>query len=759
MSLLLTLGDTTPNIRTLFANNEQGLALDVEAAYLRGWIFQDSAGATVAASAGDPVGLILDTSKGGLDQLGSDLVSNGTFASDTVWTKGANWTIGSGVATKTGGAANNLTQTISSTAGQWYRITMDVTRTAGTLTVSLGTSGTTRAISADGSYTFFILAGSSTQTLALAGDSSFAGTVDNVTARLVPGNHAYQTTSGSRPLLARTPDGGRRNLLTRSEDLTVGASWGDGGTTATVSTNTIANPLNGEITADTINLQDVSNNRIQQVGLTILNSQTYTLSGYFKNNTMTTGQTFDLRLNNFAGSPNDAVPVARVALADGTVTNQSGGSGVSATSVSITSLSNGWYRVSVTFTLGSGAGTTNAAVQIIRTSSAASFYAFGFQLEVGSLSAYQKVGLTSDVTESGKRDCWGLLFDGSDDSLQTSEISFNTWTQATRRNLLTNPSSFGVWGLQNGATVTENSDVGPSGLQNADTVIGLNGSGASAANQANLSISLNTQHTLSFWVKTGTATSLVFGVLQNGAWLVGTPSVISGPSVSFNSPNTVTVTGLSSSWTRIQFVFTTGGTGLPGVYFYPETSGTSTGKSVVLADAQLELGSSATDFQSVGTDKMNVMAGVQKQQASATGMIAELSVTSSSNNGAWWFLDGDKSGGGAQKLSWRSRGTIPVTVEGAVSTGQRVVFTGIGDISGDISSQRINGVVTETSTSDQGSGNFGNYPIYIGRRAGSTLPFTGILYSLIIRGATTPTGTIADFERNLLRLRAGLGPF
>jgi len=191
--LLLMGGPDTPDPRSLFSNNEAGLALDVETAYRRGWVYQDSAGATVAAAAGDPVGLILDTARGGLDSLGSDLVSNGTFASDTVWSKGANWTIGSGVATKTGGAANNLTQTITSTAGLWYRITMDVTRSAGTLTVSLGTSGTTYAITATGTYTFFILAGSSTQTLTLAGDSAFAGTVDNVTTRLVPGNHAYQT--------------------------------------------------------------------------------------------------------------------------------------------------------------------------------------------------------------------------------------------------------------------------------------------------------------------------------------------------------------------------------------------------------------------------------------------------------------------------------------------------------------------------------------------------------------------------------------
>ena len=387
MSLLLMMGGSdTPNTRSLFANNEAGLALDVEAAYLRGWLYQDSAGATVAASAGDPVGLILDTAKGGLDQLGSDLVSNGTFASDTVWTKGANWTIGSGVATKTGGAANNLTQTISSTANQWYRITMDVTRTAGTLTVSLGTSGTTRAISVDGSYTFYILAGSSTQTLTLAGDSSFAGTVDNVTARLVPGNHAYQTTSGSRPLL-------------------------------------------------------------------------------------------------------------------------------------------------------------------------------------------------SIATASNGRTIYGMTFDGSDDFLQTASVDFSA------------------------------------------------------------------------------------------------------------------------------------------------------------------------------TDKMTVMAGVRKSSDAAAGMIVELG--SSSAAGSFSFLAPNSVSPNGDYY-FRSRGTGSSNATSAKSAPSTDVLSGIGDISGDISSLRINGSVAATSTADQGTGSYTNNALYIGSRGGSSLRFNGILYTLIVRGATTPTGTIADFEKNLLARRCGV---
>ena len=224
MGLLLLQGASDLNPRELFAGGEQGLWLDPSQ---MSTLYQDSNGVTPCTAAGDPVGLILDQSRGGLSQIGADLVTNGTFAADSDWTKGANWTIGSGVATKTGGAANNLTQTIGSTAAAWYRISLDVTRSAGTLTISLGTSGTTYAITATGSYTFFILAGSGTQTLTLAGDSSFAGTVDNVVVRNVPGNHAYQTTSASRPTLQTTGglwylsfDGSDDSLVTNAVDFT-----------------------------------------------------------------------------------------------------------------------------------------------------------------------------------------------------------------------------------------------------------------------------------------------------------------------------------------------------------------------------------------------------------------------------------------------------------------------------------------------------------------------------------------------------------
>lgn len=66
-------------------------------------------------------------------------------------------------------------------------------------------------------------------------------------------------------------------------------------------------------------------------------------------------------------------------------------------------------------------------------------------------------------------------------------------------------------------------------------------------------------------------------------------------------------------------------------------------------------------------------------------------------------------------------------------------------------SVRKNGVVVIPlqAGTGAGTGNFGNYPIYIGRRGGASLPFNGRLYSLLIRGAATPDATIAKVERYL----------
>jgi len=51
------------------------------------------------------------------------------------------------------------------------------------------------------------------------------------------------------------------------------------------------------------------------------------------------------------------------------------------------------------------------------------------------------------------------------------------------------------------------------------------------------------------------------------------------------------------------------------------------------------------------------------------------------------------------------------------------------------------------SATDQGTGNFLAYPIYIGRRGGTALPFNGRVYGMIVRfGANLTTDQITQTE-------------
>lgn len=152
-----------------------------------------------------------------------------------------------------------------------------------------------------------------------------------------------------------------------------------------------------------------------------------------------------------------------------------------------------------------------------------------------------------------------------------------------------------------------------------------------------------------------------------------------------------------------------------------------------------------------GTDKMSVFAGVRKlSDATNARVIAELSATTASNNGSF-VLQGPDAAGAATYL-WINKGTL-LTDAQATSRAAPItnVLTGLGDISGDSAILRINGAQAAQSTADQGTGNYGNYPLYIGARGGSSLYFNGRLYSLIVRGAQTPANLIAATERYVAR--------
>lgn len=151
-----------------------------------------------------------------------------------------------------------------------------------------------------------------------------------------------------------------------------------------------------------------------------------------------------------------------------------------------------------------------------------------------------------------------------------------------------------------------------------------------------------------------------------------------------------------------------------------------------------------------GTDKVLVSAALRKTSDASAAIVVELSADMGTNNGAFYLAFPRSSS--INEPMFGSRGTlVAVAINNSTLWPAPIssVLSGIGDISGDKAIRRVNGALSLTITADQGTGTYGNYPLYIGRRGGTSLPFNGRLYSLLIRGAATPAATIAKIERYL----------
>lgn len=188
---------------TLFGVSDRGGIYDMtDSANL----FQLSGGTTAVTAAGDPIGYVADLGPivrpalqataasrpvwaGAPRTLGSELVTNGRFATDTDWTKGTGWTINTttGRAEKVAGTASVISIPISVTAGKFYFIPFYITRTAGTVTARItgGTTITGTARSYVGSYIEIFQAVTGNTTLEFSADAAFAGSIGNVSLKEV----------------------------------------------------------------------------------------------------------------------------------------------------------------------------------------------------------------------------------------------------------------------------------------------------------------------------------------------------------------------------------------------------------------------------------------------------------------------------------------------------------------------------------------------------------------------------------------------
>ena len=156
------------------------------------------------------------------------------------------------------------------------------------------------------------------------------------------------------------------------------------------------------------------------------------------------------------------------------------------------------------------------------------------------------------------------------------------------------------------------------------------------------------------------------------------------------------------------------------------------------------------DFTS--TDEVSLFAGLRKLSDAASGIVVELGVESLALSGSFSMFA--PAANGVNKFIVVSRGSTNAGL-GLVTEGYNAPYsaavTGLLKISTSIARLRINSVTVRSSTTSQGAGNYSNYPLYIGRRGGTSLPFNGHLYSLIGIGRLTTDAETIALEKSIAK--------
>lgn len=825
--------------------------------------FTDTAGTTGVTGVGQSLALVLDEGQGLTP--GPELVTNGDFSSGASWTAGTGWTIGSGVADKVAGVSANLDQALVLTSGKTYSITYTINSisVAGVFARLTGATVVDGAVrTTTGTFTELLVAPASMTTFSIRAQSTTNATIDNVSVREIPGNHATQATAGNRPLTQVRPMFTQRNRALGSElpenavywptssvqngitatkvasgtdtdglpyvdvrytgtasstfhtttysldqsrtAATVGSVWltsyvirqiagstaGVTGLRAAVREETAPSTLVGitdgtpslGATETTVSVSRtiVSGNQVSAiVSFAMVNAATIDITYRIKGlqfelgSARTTYQpavsgerrnllTYSQQFDNVNWGKTELVPVlADTEIApDGTQTaetiiatavssqhyissgqvtalipdntnfvmscyfkpkgkttgafsirlknstfaqveyNLSTQALVSSSNIvssSINAAANGFYRIEMVANSSTGAGTMFPGIgdtfSTYTGDGVSGITIWGAQLELApTYSRYQRTITANEWYEPGFTSYRGIAFDGSDDFLQTQAINF--------------PAAESL-----GPELVVNGGFDTSANWNAQAGWAVSGGGASAT-----SVSSTAVFQISSLPQPGRLYKVTYTV---SSYVSGSVRVeIRGgvtPSVSSNGTFTATISGSSGD----AYIYIVGSSGFTG------TIDNVSVKEVLFA-----------------ADKMTVVAGVRKLSDAAALMITELGPDAATTDGSFALFQPLSTGYRA-----RSRGTTQADATSAVFPApETAVLTMQSDISGDSVVLRRNATQVGFAGNDQGTGNYRNDIVYIGRRGGSSLPFNGILTFLCVINRTLTAAELAQLE-------------
>ena len=253
--------------------------------------------------------------------------------------------------------------------------------------------------------------------------------------------------------------------------------------------------------------------------------------------------------------------------------------------------------------------------------------------------------------------------------------------------------------------------------------------------------------------------------------------------LAFTGTGTVTLTGASTAGPLVG----TGAGNRVSLTFTPTAASLTLTVSGSVTLGQLELGSSATAYQKVvtaydvtesgvatchyvqfdgsddsmstasidftGTNKMSVFAGVRKLSDSGSRVLAELSSVSDTSNGSFGIFAPTSLNSSFDVYVFALRGTSQTAVQiSNFPSPTSDVLSVLYDISAATLATetvvRADGTIPSriTSGTTAGTGNFGNWPLFIGRRNNASLPFNGKDYGIVIVGKAATITEITDTE-------------
>jgi len=394
---------------SLFNNGEAGVWYDPSSINT---LYQDYQGETPVTAVGQPVGLMLDKSEG-LAQ-GPELVANGDFATNLSGWSGAGWVWSNGKAYDSGASVTEgLEQILTTVADRIYVIEYTLSGiSGGTPSVKFrDQTVATHPTDVTNGRVIVRAATINSKVEFIGGNATFS--IDNVSVTEIQGSHATQPTSTKRPIYARHPEGGIRNLLNYTEQFDNGY-WSK--SNATITSNSILAP-DGSTTAETLTCPSTGSNSFVARGNMGVVGRGYTATVYAK-----AGTNDIIRIANVSSASNGCW----YNLTSGAVGTSNG----AANTAAIEDVGNGWYRLTRYFDsfLAGGnqvvIGSCVADGSTSGPSAGETIYIWGAQFEEATeASNYQKRVTGIDVTESGVGEVYYLKFDGVDDGMLINNLT------------------------------------------------------------------------------------------------------------------------------------------------------------------------------------------------------------------------------------------------------------------------------------------------------------------------------------------------